>query len=305
MKRLPKLTRRKRDGKEFGAWHVLVRNKPINLCTDDRDLAVERRKEALRGVRKWPRKFLPKVGQARDAAGGTADSNLAALGDVAPDLTGGAPSEEPERPTTDAAPAHTPSAASVPVIEPEPLPQPPREDPGAWAADLNAPAADQQPADDAAPPIIRLQDLPWFKGALVTLSKVAVGLQLNAQAWAMKLVGDVEAGHVGPPPKLQQPDNPESMAAFMKAASAPWSEDDPREPGRQSYETTIVMLIPAEITVPAWIKWLEAPIVTGYNTIPIQWQTGRKVKRDADGNEVAPPEPAEATEAPPGERAAA
>lgn len=304
MTKLPRLYRRKRDGKEFGAWYVDVKAKPVNLRTNKRPVADKRRREAVRGVRQWPRDWDAAADPIRNANEGTVDSNLAALGDVAHDLNPGEHSS-PGGGGAYSPPPPPDMGSEIPVVEPEPLPPPPREDAGAWAADLNAPAA-EQPAADAPPPMFRLQDLPWFKGALVTISKAAVGLQLNAQAWVMKLVGDVEAGRVGPPPTVKALDGEaETMSAFMKAAGAPWAEDDPREPGRQSYERTIVALIPEQITVPAWVQWLEAPIVTGYNTIPVQWSTGKKIKRDANGKEVpAAPEPA-ATEAPPGERAAA
>ena len=81
VKTLPKLFRRKRDGIEFGAYHVLVRNKPINLCTDIIELARERRIDAVkRGARKWPRKFAPKPEREaiRATPDGTAVDHLAA-----------------------------------------------------------------------------------------------------------------------------------------------------------------------------------------------------------------------------------
>jgi hypothetical protein len=192
-----------------------------------------------------------------------------------------------------AAPADLPR--QEPVIEPEPIPP---QQPGDWAADLGGASAMPDASTQPAPvPRLRLVDFAWFDGALVTLSKAAVGLQLAGQAWTMKLVGDVEAGRVGPPPKVAEPDGAESMAAFMKAAGTRWEADDPRERGRAAYERTIVALIPEELPVPAWLKWLEAPVMTAIDTAPIQWQTGRKIARDAAGNEVTP----EATGAAPGE----
>lgn len=303
MKTLPKLWRRKRDGKEFGAWHVNIRNKPINLCTDIVETARERRIEAVRkGLRKWPRRFAPKAAQqVSDTPEGTGVQHLAALGDVAPDETTNVTGTNGPGPT--AAQSSTAAGAAPPseVIEPEPIPQLPREEPGAWAADLGSatPTIDGTPE---APPRLRLTDFAWFKGALVTASKAAVGLQLHAQAYVMRLVGDIEAGRVGPPPREAPADGAAGVAELFALASTPWDANDPREPGRIAYEQTIVALIPAELPVPAWLKWFEAPVVTAMNTAPIQWQTGKPIKRDASG-EIVPPD--EQQEAPTGERAAA
>lgn len=290
MKKLPKLFRRKRDGREFGAWHVLIRNKPINLSTDDRELAVQRRKEAIRGVRQWPRKFAPKV-QAHETSrnppeGAVADA-LAALGEVAND---GRPEHSPAGSTGDGGASGDHGAPlapdAPPVVDAEPIPPPPSAD--GWAADVGAASAAPTSSDGAPEPQprLRLTDFAWFDAALVTASKACVGLQLKGQAAVMRLVGDVEAGRVGPPVKLVDGDGIEAMAAFMKIAGARWEADDPRERGRAAYERTIVALIPAELPVPAWLKWLEAPVITALDTAPVQWQGGRKIERDANGNEI-------------------
>lgn len=303
-KTLPRLWRRKRDGAEFGAWHVYVRNKPVNLCTDDREIAGERRKEAVRGVRKWPRKFMKQV---RGGAGGGADGNLAQLGDVAPESTTPQNVAGTNGPGTDAGggSAETPPASdSVPVIEPEPIPQAPA-DAGNWAEDFNQPAGAAADAAPEAPPRLRLTDFEWFAGALVTASKLAVGLQLKGQAYCMRVLGDIEAGRVGPPPVVVAGEGMAAIAATMKKASTPWDENDPREPGRRAYERTIVALIPEELPIPAWLKSFEAPIITAINTAPVQWETGRKIERNAQGVETAPVEQPPQQEAPPGERAAA
>jgi len=292
VKQLPRLWQRKRDGKAFGAWHIYIRNKPINLATDDLEVARERRKQAVRGVRQWPRKMQRKASPAPAVADGAAAANLAAVGET------DAPPSNPGEPSSPGAAAFPPSAAApdmgppVEVIEPEPIPNAP-PDPGNWAADVNdAGAAPATSSEGAAPPRMTFADLakqfPWLDQMLVTASKACVGVQLKAQAWTMKLVGDVEAGRVGPPPKPAPADGAQSMSDFMASAGARWMEDDPREPGRAAYERTIVALIPEELTLPAWFKWVEAPLTTGINTIPIQWSTGRKIERDAAGNEVRP-----------------
>jgi hypothetical protein len=307
VKQLPRLWRRTNaDGAEIGAWHVTVKKRRINLLTDDRPLAHERRREAVRGVRKWPRKMLPK-NAAPAPTKGTADSNLAALGEMdAPDLNPGSessPAAVNGTPSMAGHPAPPPDLGEqAPVIEPEPIPAAPA-DAGDWAADMHsAGSASAAPEAPAAPQRLRLQDFEWFDSVLVTASKIAVGLQLKGQAYAMRVLGDVEAGRVGPPPVAVEGEGVAAMAAFMKIASARWEENDPREPGRRAYEKTIVALIPAELPVPAWLKWFEAPLITAVNTAPIQWETGRKIK---PGEAPAEPEQQPQQEAPPGERAAA
>lgn len=304
MTKLPALWRRTNaDGADFGSYYVTVKKRRINLQTDDRQLAHERRREAVRGARKWPRKMLPKV-SAPTPAGGTAAENLAALGEV---------DALPLNPGSEGSPAplngHSPAAApalgalpAVPVIEPEPIPPPPPEAAGEWAADLGAAKADA-PADEPPPAAtrIRLADMAWLDGALVTASKAAVGLQLFCQAWTMKLLGDVEAGHVGPAPTMREPSNPDEAAAFMKKAGTRWEEGDPREPGRQLYEQTIKALLPEDLPIPDW-AW--APIVTAIYTVPVQLKGATKIKRDADGKEV-PRDEQPAAEAPGDARAAA
>jgi hypothetical protein len=289
-RRLPKLWQRDRGGVKFGSWHVYVKNRPINLHTKDVEIAKKRRGLALGGQQDF-----------RDDAQGAAADAIAALGEVAPQPQILNPGEPQVPPATAqpglraAAPSPEMGAPAAPeTIEPEPIPQSEQSTAG-WADDVSA-AAGASTGDAGATaeaPRLRLADFAWFKAALVTGSKVAVGLQLHAQAWAMRLVGDVEAGRVGPPPSVREPDSPESMAAFMKIASAPWDERDPREPGRQAYERTIVALIPEELPVPAWLKWFEAPVITALNTAPIQWQTGQKIKRGPDGAPEQPPQPTE------------
>ncbi len=301
---LPKLWRRKRDGEDFGAWHVYIRNKPINLRTDDREIASERRKEAVRGKREWPRRFAAKV-RATPATEGTARAvdAIAALGERLPEET--PPLADAHAEPTGAGAAPSAGGAPAPeVIEPERIETPPV---GNWTADVaSAAAAEDHGAAEQEAPRLRLADLPWFPQLLVTLSKCAVGLQVALQAWMMRLVGDVEAGRVGPPPALKEPDGAQSLGEFVKAAGAPWDANDPREPGRLAYAGTIMALIPEELPVPLWIKWLDAPVITAMNTAPVQWKTGKKIKRDADGNVVPEPEaPPAQPEAPPGERAAA
>jgi hypothetical protein len=256
LKQLPRLWRRTNaDGAAIGAWHTTIKKRRINLLTDDRQLAHERRREAVRGVRKWPRKMLPKV-SAPTPAKGTAEDKLAALGEVdAPDLNPGSessPAAVNGTPSMAGNPAPPPELGSVPVIEPEPIPA--VTDAGDWAGDFGAAGAaataDEQPA---APARLRLTDFEWFDGALVTLSKLAVGLQLKGQAYAMRVLGDVEAGRVGPPPVQVEGEGVAAMAAVMAMASKRWEETDPREPGRKAYEKTIVALIPAELPVPAWL----------------------------------------------------
>jgi len=308
-KKLPKLTRRQRDGKAFGAWQFLYLNKPRNTQTDDYDLAVVRRRDwYTTGNLKWPRKFAAKSVSTMPEGSARAADAIAQLGNIVPEDVGGsqyATNAAQEAPMAAAAEPSTPPPP-VPAIDAEPIPPPPPSADG-WAADVAGAAADagagntgSSEAEEA--PRLRLQDFAWFDAALVTISKAAVGLQLRGQSWTMRLVGDVEAGRVGPPPKMTEPDGAESMMAFMQAAGTRWPADDPRERGRAAYERTALALIPETLPVPAWLKWFEAPVITAIDTAPIQWQTATKIKRDAAGNEVPPAPPAEAQH---GERAAA
>jgi len=319
-KPLPKLYQRTRDGQPFGAFYVNVRNKPINLRTNRADVARARRIQAVHnGSRQWPRDWddtlvaKKPASPSRNPDEGAADRVIAALDGVAPQTSappppGGAGEVPAGGGDAIGAPpplADAPPPDPLPVVDAEPIGQ------SSWTSDVGAGAgaSSAPPPEAAPPPRLRLQDFGWFQAALVTASKVAVGVQLHAQAWAMRMVGDVEAGRVGPPPVAVAPDGVENMAAFMAMASAPWAADDPRERGRQAYAQTIVALLPEELPVPAWLKWLEAPIITAIDTAPVQWQTGKKIERNPDGTPVeqAPPATSDGQpiEEPPGDVAAA
>jgi len=131
-KKTPKLWQRLIAGKRIGSWYVTVAGERINLNTKDATLALERRKEAVRGKREFS-----------DDAEGAAGDTIAAL-DARPfPMLLPAPTPDPTSP-------QPPPPTPIPVIEPEPIPQEPRTDAGDWTADANDAATMGSPVSNGA-----------------------------------------------------------------------------------------------------------------------------------------------------------
>jgi hypothetical protein len=296
---------------EFGAYHCRVNGRPVNLRTDDEQLAKQRMREAIKGARDWPRKMSLEERRAPGlralAVVGTQPPAPVTFSIVAPDP---APANgiNPQRVEQSEPPASSPpapAAAAPEVIEPEPIPAAPAAAAAGWADDVNqAAGATSSPAagGDASPAIpgsgMKFSDLPWFSGALVTASKLAVGAQVKLQGWAIRWLGDVEAGRVGPPP-APAPATEETFATFSRKLSTPWGDEDPRELGRQVYEGVLRRLCPDELPIPDYVL---APVLVLITTLPVQLAGATKIKRDAT-TDAAPA--AAAGEATPDARAAA
>lgn len=274
-----------RGGREIGKFHTLCTGGlRVNLWTVD---AVEAAKRARIARSAAAAGFeVPDFRRAAEGAAAAADA-VAALGNAAPSTA--------LVPTTAGAPP-SPPPAEPEIIEPEPIPQAQRSAEG-WADDVAAAAS----ASTGEPPPpepgagVRMADLPWLAGAIVTGSKVLVALQLRGQAWAIRAIGDVEAGRVGPVVE-PAPQTEEDLASVMKKAAQPWAGDDPREPGRQVWEGFLKRVMPEDLPIP---DYLLAPLLVGVFTLPVQIAGCTPIVRPAGEREAA------ATEARPDERAAA
>lgn len=170
--KLPKLWRkRKRPGGAFvGSYYVKVAGDDVNLGTSDANEALERRKQAVKGKRKF-----------RSDVEGAADELVATLHQAANDSGGGAAplGEAAERagsplgaPTNPApsvsAPPPPPELSPPPATPPPELPPPA----GDWHANLeSAVAAANVPAEQAEPP-------PPPEVSDDELAKMAVGFQV-------------------------------------------------------------------------------------------------------------------------------
>jgi hypothetical protein len=279
MKTLPKLWQRNIGGKLIGAFHVTIKGTRINLGTKDASEALKRRKLAMAGRRKF-----------KDDIEGAAEATIAAL-----DGTAGAQSPAvvdagaaTETPATSTAPTAPPP--QLPPVLPELAPAPAvnQQAPSDWAAAANTAAA-EVPSDASLPggdgsagaalPKVKFGELPFLKGAFVTLSKMAVTVQVALQAWAARVIGDVEVGRVGPPAEQLTPEEFAAQAANAK----PWDADDPREQGRQIWEECFKRICPDDFDVP---DWLLAPMVVAMFTLPVQIAGAKKIDHSKD-----PPKP--------------
>lgn len=279
-----RLQRRKKDGKPFGAFHCYVSGRLVNLQTDDEQLAQVRADQAVRGQRSWPRKM------SKEAHRAPALRALAELGTAA-----SSPAAPPVAPVVALVPAPPPDPPppdppAREVIDPEPIPAAPAAAAAGWADDVNQAAGSSTPAADSAPDAkkasepLRFADLPWFNGALVTASKLAVAAQVKIQAVCIRWIGDAEAGRVGPPP-VRDTGEPETFAAFQKKLATPWEGDDPRELGRQVYEGFLRRICPEELPIP---DYLLAPVLVAICTLPVQIGGATKINKDASPAAAAP-----------------
>jgi hypothetical protein len=142
--RLPKLWRVKRAGKEIGAYHATVGGVRVNLGTQDAELALERRKAAVKGTRKF-----------RSDVEGAADDIIAAL-ETAPPNSGGGGAPVGEAADGPGSPVGAPANPAPPGG----APPPPQEVAAAaapaggdWHANLDAAvAAANVPSDRPLPP---------------------------------------------------------------------------------------------------------------------------------------------------------
>lgn len=221
--KVPKLWRKKRGGKFYGAWLATVAGADVNLGTSNAELARQRLVEALRGKRDWP-----------------SDAELAAQAleaEISPPAAAAAPVPDPPAAAPAAAPV-VPDAIELPRALP-PMPAAAEADARAEAEATNAAAAETAGAggaDQAGPDPVFSPDA--LKGMLTTAAGALVEAQIQLQAWAVeKRTGK------RPPPM------PEQLAGPLREAAA------------QGWVAQFERWFPDMGDVPPWIVAVGAPLV--------------------------------------------
>ncbi len=262
--KIPKLRRNSNAiGKKVGNYWIMIGRERVNLGTQNATDALKNARKALKGER----------GFTGDSAA-AADATIDAL-EYIPD--------EPAPPPLETAPSSPPLLVAVP--SPAPAQQQPAGD---WAADANAaagsaetssPAADAQQAaggGGAGAERLRFGDLPFLQRTIVSISKLAVQVQIGLQVWAWRRWGGLDLAPLEEPPR--------DLEDFLKRQGVPWPDDDPREPGRQVWESFVRRIIPEELPIP---DWLLAPALVAMFTMPVQLAGAKRAAPSSEPTEEA------------------
>jgi len=222
--KVPRLWRKKRGGKYYGACIATIAGADVNLGTSNAELARQRLVEALRGKRAWP-----------------SDAELAAQALEAeispPAAAAAAPLPDPLAAAPAAAPV-VPDAIEPPRALP-PMPAASEADARAEAEATNAAAAETAGAggaDQAAADPLFTPDA--LEGMLATAAGALVEAQIQLQAWA------IEKRTGKRPPAL-----PEQLVGPLRDAAA------------QGWVAQFKRWFPDMADTPPWVIAVGAPLV--------------------------------------------
>jgi hypothetical protein len=269
----PKLFRRTKRGRKVGNWFVRIKGAEVNLCTQDAQLALRRREEAIkpRGPRSWPSDVelaaADTVATLNDSGTAPADASGSPTSPVppapapepapppAPSTLAPAPAPAPAPPAPPAPPPPAPTALAVTPVAPDGY-APPPPPPESWADAANAAATAPPPQNDNAggvpPPPPGSQIDPTFLSAMLgQAADMIVELQLLGQGWLARRWASVDVAPV--PPSFPM-----------------------RQAAREAWRAQLLKWVPVDLPVPEWVL---AVILTAA-CAPVQLAGATPIKKD-------------------------